>query len=104
MAKKVFHIFGLPIRAILFEMALYLIHYKLKKYQQIAIASFIKYAFGMNTTVIGGSTARYRERITSQLSGVKRFDIPNSGIQIGAVLPIWTSEYPTPISRRSSHT
>ena len=30
------------------------------KYHQIAIASFIGYAFSMNTTVIGGSAARYR--------------------------------------------
>jgi len=30
------------------------------KYRQIAIASFIGYAFSMNTTIIGGSAARYR--------------------------------------------
>ena len=30
------------------------------KYRQIAIASFIGYAFSMNTSVIGGSAARYR--------------------------------------------
>ena len=30
------------------------------KYRQIAIASFIGYAFSMNTTFIGGSAARYR--------------------------------------------
>lgn len=46
---------------------------------------------------------RYRERITSQLSGAIHSDLPNPGIQIGAVLPVWTSESPTPISWRSSH-
>jgi hypothetical protein len=46
---------------------------------------------------------RYRERITSQFSGVTDSDLPNPGIQIGAVLPVWTSESPTPISWRSSH-
>jgi phosphatidylglycerol lysyltransferase len=30
------------------------------KYRQIAVASFIGYAFSMNTTIIGGSAARYR--------------------------------------------
>ena len=47
--------------------------------------------------------ARYRERITSQLSSAIHCDLPNPGIQIGAVLPVWTSESPTPISWRSSH-
>lgn len=108
MTKRVFHNIGLLISTILFVVALYVIHYKLKqyhyhdivnqirqapwpvlflaiiltilnylvltgydtlalryirvplKYHQIAIASFIGYAFSMNTTVIGGSAARYR--------------------------------------------
>ncbi len=108
MAKKVFHNIGLLISAVLFVMALYIIHHKLKqyhyhdivnqilqtpvsflflaviltflnylvltgydtlalqyiqaplKYRQIAIASFIGYAFSINTTVIGGSAVRYR--------------------------------------------
>jgi len=47
--------------------------------------------------------ARYRERITRQLSGAIRRDLMNPGIQIGAVLPVWTSESPISISWRSSH-
>ncbi len=35
--------------------------------------------------------------------GTIRRDLPNPGIQIGAVLPVWTCESPTPISWRSSH-
>jgi hypothetical protein len=35
--------------------------------------------------------ARYRKRITSQLSGAIHRDLPNPGIQIGAVLPVLTS-------------
>ena len=46
---------------------------------------------------------RYRERITSQLSGTIHRDLPNPGIQIGAVLSVWTCESPTPINWRSSH-
>ena len=46
--------------------------------------------------------ARYRERITSQLSGAIHRDLPNPGIQIGAVLPVWTSESPSTISWRIS--
>lgn len=38
------------------------------KYYQIAIASFIGYAFGMNTTVVGGSAARYRILFTRHFS------------------------------------
>ena len=40
-------------------LALHYIQARLK-YRQIAIASFIGYAFSMNTTIIGGSAARYR--------------------------------------------
>jgi hypothetical protein len=47
--------------------------------------------------------APYRERITSQLSGAVHRDPPNPCIQIGAVLPVWTSESTKPISWRSSH-
>lgn len=38
------------------------------KYRQIAIASFIGYAFSMNTTFLGGSAARYRVYSTLGIS------------------------------------
>jgi hypothetical protein len=108
MIKKIFHNIGLLISTILFVLALYIIHHKLKqyhyrdilnqiqqtpwsilflavfltflnyivltgydalalryihtplKYSRLAAASFIGYAFSMNTTIIGGSAARYR--------------------------------------------
>ena len=108
MSKKVLRNFGILISAVLFGLALYAIHHKLRqyhyqdivsqilhtpisvlflaaaltfldyfvltgydalalryikfplRYSKIAIASFVGYAFSINTTIIGGSAARYR--------------------------------------------
>jgi hypothetical protein len=41
------------------------------------------------------------KRIKIQLSGAIHHDLPNPGIQMGAVLPVWMSESPALISWRN---